>query len=727
MSNNPIDHLDHIGHISESPDFSDFRTQYRHLLAVVKASIQREPGSDITLGKMIDLEQWMIDLKTKLIQEDNTETQEPLTEEQELYISRLFSRKQIGESLNNLLDTCCQRLDTILAKGQTSVEELIKKLNIHHIHCSDRTLVPTGVGEILPGDGSSVDITPQPQVRLTELISLLRENGIFTDDLTLVTGENESSMIRQSTYILVEIPRIGSQVLVCNELSEGTYVNSKWFDREYYFSHTKEQFTEDGLVMVPYNENNPESWKEQIIFLLSLDNETDSGKVDVQRQEALRVEIRGRYTPEEWVKMTAKEKTGVNIAGLGLVAISSVFGVDGNPVNNQLRHLELGLKIFGENNTVIRPQWKKLLSEHEEREKLTNNPELLTETINESYTPEKWIIMTHKEKLGVNIAGLGLTAISSVFGVDGSPEGNNLVHLELGLKIYGEDNSVIRPEWKKLQSEQAEREKLKNNPELLTTKIKRLCTPKKWVKMTVKEKTGVNVAGLGLYAISSVFGVDGNPVNNQLLHLELGLKIFGENNTIIRPQWKKLQSEQAEREKLKNNPELLTTKIKRLCTPEKWVKMTRKEKKNFKISGMGCKAISSAFGVDGSKINNQLVHLVLGLKIFGENNAVILPLWKKLQSEQAEREKLTNNSELLAETIKESYTPEKWVKMNKKEKAGVCVAGLGLAAISSRFAVDGNPVRNKHAHLELGLKIYGEDSSVILPEWKKLQSEHSYR
>jgi len=411
--------------------------------------------------------------------------------------------------------------------------------------------------------------------------------------------------------------------------------------------------------------------------------------------------------------MTYKEKVGVEIAGIGLHAISSLFGVDGSPTSNQLAHLELGSIMFGEGNATIQPLLQKLQSKHTEREKFTNNPELLIAKLKEMYTPEKWVKMTRREKKGFKITGIGLYAIASVFGVEGNPADSQLLHLELGLKIFGENNAVILPQWNKLLSEQAEREKLKNNPELLAETIKESFTSEKWAKMANKEKQCFKIAGFGLKAIASVFGVDGNPANNNLVHLELGLKIFGENNAVILPQLKKLQSELAEQEKFKNNPELLAETIKGLCSPEKWAKMPKKERFRFKIAGLGLAAIARIFGVDGKPTSNKLANLDLGLKIYGEDNSVILPLWKKLQSELAEQEKFKNNPELLAETIKGSHTPEKWVKMTCKEKNRFKIAGLGLVTISSKFGIDGSPACNQLVHLELGLKIYGKDNNTI--------------
>jgi len=128
-------------------------------------------------------------------------------------------------------------------------------------------------------------------------------------------------------------------------------------------------------------------------------------------------------------------------------------------------------------------------------------------------------------------------------------------------------------------------------------------------------------------------------------------------------------------------------------TAKDWAEMDTKEKKAFKIEGLGLVAIATRFGVAGKPAGNHSVHLELGRKIYGDCPEL--------------KDELTL-AELRAGVLLEKRTAKDWAEMDKKEKQAFKIEGLGLDAIATRFGVAGRPAGNHSVHLELGRKIYGE-------------------
>lgn len=70
-------------------------------------------------------------------------------------------------------------------------------------------------------------------------------------------------------------------------------------------------------------------------------------KVDVRSQQGLRNGILKQFPkPEELARLTVRQRNAVKIGGMGLFAIATRFGVEGDPIDNTKYYLELGRKIL---------------------------------------------------------------------------------------------------------------------------------------------------------------------------------------------------------------------------------------------------------------------------------------------------------------------------------------------------------------------------------------------
>lgn len=64
------------------------------------------------------------------------------------------------------------------------------------------------------------------QPRLAMLLEGLQRKGIFTDDLILHKGRRQPGQMRERPYHIVEIPRLGAQIAVCDWVGEVTLVST---------------------------------------------------------------------------------------------------------------------------------------------------------------------------------------------------------------------------------------------------------------------------------------------------------------------------------------------------------------------------------------------------------------------------------------------------------------------------------------------------------------------
>jgi len=301
-------------------------------------------------------------------------------------------------------------------------------------------------------------------------------------------------------------------------------------------------------------------------------------------------------TPGAWMTISGGEKEKFKpYGGKGLIAISRIFGIKGDPTSNSRVMAELGVQIYGdhkvfdellaENPTV---SWTQVVWKMKLLEKVP--------------TPEEWMRMSAAEKKNFKPYGnKGLLALAGIFGVKGSPISYNRVLAELGVQIYGVGHECIECE---LWSEKEWQMKL----------IERVPTLEAWMRMTYTEKEKFKPYGnKGLIAIAGVFGVKGDTVSNSRVMAELGRKIYGDHMVFD--------------DALAENPTESWTQevwkmklLEKVPTPEAWMRMSAKEKLNFKpYGGKGLIAIAGIFGVTGNPIGYSRVMTELGKKIYGDH------------------------------------------------------------------------------------------------------------
>jgi hypothetical protein len=489
------------------------------------------------------------------------------------------TRRKIG----NLLEFMHERYERYLSKSdQTDL------LTVE----SDNIILPPDYERagITPGKGGGVE-DPRFQERIRQLLLLLEQNGIYSDDIVLIRGKVTDNMMRKESYVIVEIPKLNREILICDQVGEATFVIYGIQGRKHLALKSKDDLQNElgaRITKIVYREE--AQWEEEVIqTLFKAVDLNELKKVDVRTLEGLRTEIlKQKPTPEEWADMTQKEKSQFKVSGIGLRAIATKFDIEGNPIYNHKFHLELGRKIYGEEHKCLK---------YEEKPDLTLD-EIKEEILRQKPTPEEWANVKRKGKKSFKISGMGLVAIAKRFGIEDNPIGNYNSHLELGRKIYGEEHKCLQCEEK---SKYPKLDAVQIKEEILKLKS----TPEPWADMDYREKPLFKISGMGLIAIAKRFGIEGDPIGNRKFHLELGRKIYGEGHECL----KEFTNDQ------------FVVKIKELkSTPQEWANMTIKEKLSFKTFDIGLRAIATRFGIEGNPIYNRKFHLELGRKIYGEEH-----------------------------------------------------------------------------------------------------------
>ena len=672
-------------------------------------------------------------------------------------------------TVSALLDKWSKRgLDLLSGDSTQEVSKKLESLGVL-VTSSDLVFVETDSAPLTRGDGGGTWTRERVEPRLQQLIAHLQLTGIHKDDLVVRVGTVRDDMMRSEPYVIVEIPALSKEVVVCNQVGEITFVSSQRMGPDFYASRTKEQLkATQGIDVVTYHRQ--EQWLEDVTRLLFRDGEPH--KVDVRDREAIRnavLSIEG-MSPAVWVEMSKAERQCFKVpgCGIGFLALARRFDVRGDVIARNDFLLELGERIFGF-GTVISDAL---------RIARASPDELRTMIVDGGVTAESWARMTQIERSKFRVPGtnIAVRALATRFGVRGDPRALRDIHLQLGEKIFGLGTVIsserenkplsvddIRDALKKggitaeswLAQDSAERARFRvpgtdmalkalasrfdvsENPysklgflalgerifgegigakyvEELKSLIKETgVTEREWVRMGTREKISFKVPGtdMGLQALATRLGVTGNPHRGPVVFLELGERIFGEGAVIASA----LELARASDEMRGWSPEKLTAAITSDgMTAEKWAGMDFKARRAYRVPGstIGLKALARRFGVTGNPVGRYDDHLELATQIFGAQGVISEKLGTVINSDRVRKLPL---EELTAQIKKMVPSADSWVSMTVPVKQAFKVpdSDMGWRSVATRFGIQGCPISSSVFFLELGVKIFGEEPVIV--------------
>ncbi|MSR68136.1 hypothetical protein EXS65_04950, partial [Candidatus Peribacteria bacterium] len=404
------------------------KAQYRLMLAETLRSARTYGGDETSFDRLIEtgdrLDQWM---------RNTFGSGKKLDDEAEEKIAEKADAPKV-RTIDSVLDIASKSFRAAMEEPRTLGEKL-KKLSIVH-STIDRVLLPPGTQEVIGEDGTGEWKEAKTEPRIERLLAVLQEHGIFTDDLIVTLGITKPNMMRKESYALIEIPRIGREVLVCNQVGEATFVSRGHLDLQTYLQKTKEEIGElegvERIVSPGLGE-----WETRVIEALLKDiSAGETRKIDIKNMDALRRAIMEKcQTGKEWMGMTQKQRHAFKIAGRGEIAIATALGLKlKNACRNPYEHALLGQAIYGSTIEI-----SQALNDEKEWLVIAEKPEKLKELVRAAFpTAKGWIGMINKQMTEFKISGRGERAIATALGLKlKNPCGNSYEHALLGQAIYG--------------------------------------------------------------------------------------------------------------------------------------------------------------------------------------------------------------------------------------------------------------------------------------------------
>jgi len=192
------------------------------------------------------------------------------------------------------------------AKSAESLEELCDSFGIVYQNMPE-VLVPTFGKRPQTGSGAGFERGAYKD-KLGELMPYLIESKLFGEHILVTEGVVRNDQMRDYPYVLIEIPELKKQILICNQLGEAVFVSQKWMGREIFAQADKEELQkEHGLDRVVYDRGG--KWLEQVKDLLLENIEgkpeaknadfsealKDRPKVDVRKFALARAEVLNKF------------------------------------------------------------------------------------------------------------------------------------------------------------------------------------------------------------------------------------------------------------------------------------------------------------------------------------------------------------------------------------------------------------------------------------------------
>lgn len=328
-----------------SPDHH-LKATYRQYLAKALYAIHSYKGAEKdyqhVMEVLINLEKWLNeqfgeDSQSNLLEKATKRL--PTSLEREI-ISQFQSRPD--RTVDDLLLFTQKRLEILLNKEHP---DEITFVEFDEVFFPTDQITHLGANEV-NNDGT----IEKPFIpKLNRLIILLQQNGIFLDDIIIIRGKVTPTMTRKYPYIIVEIPRLRKEVLICEQYGEATYIVNGILNRHYFSEHKKDRLLEDYPTRVEVVElRNREQWESDICNALFSEAIFEE-KIDIRNIESVRQAIMNEVpTAKDWVDMNRSKRAKFKIGGKGLKALARVFGVNGDPGNSTKVYYELGRQIFGD-------------------------------------------------------------------------------------------------------------------------------------------------------------------------------------------------------------------------------------------------------------------------------------------------------------------------------------------------------------------------------------------
>jgi hypothetical protein len=187
--------------------------EYQELQANAEAAIDlftlAESAEDDLLAELIPFEEYLIARLTR------AETDIIIEEYLNRAIQNLYHRITFANSS-----------DTIFTELKESGAAIVEY---------DHVFLPPDDGQLQTATSDTPnEYKVKTEPRLLMAITALKSLGIYGDDLIIRIGKVDNDMMRKHPYIVLEIPRINKQIILCEQIGNRTFVSHEILDPKHF-------------------------------------------------------------------------------------------------------------------------------------------------------------------------------------------------------------------------------------------------------------------------------------------------------------------------------------------------------------------------------------------------------------------------------------------------------------------------------------------------------------
>ncbi len=687
----------------------DYRQALLPALRAVKAFRGTEASAERVLNEAIRAENW---IKETFPGRSVADAERDLTKQGRL------------PSFNDILGRCLTRL-TSLFRNEASVSGVLSGLSIPIREVSG-VLVPPAESEVNPeaqGDRSDQKKGTAFKDRFLKLLTELQQMGVYADDLIVHRGQLLKSQARQASYLLVEIPRIQADILVCDQVGEATFVSTRPLGLQAYLQLTKpELMVTPGVHRVAHY--NDEQWSREIVTHLG--SKVLAPKIDISNMLSIRDGMKARFTAEELVAYDVKARNKFEVDGHKVYAIARGLGLPGRALAEEM-WLEVCARVYGEAHPAIAAPLEKAREERRVLDALGTARKLWATEFEKQFTPEQFIALptwgSTTRRQDVRVANRGLIGIATILGCESEPLKNTLEFLKFAADVWGKDHPVIR---RALVQERLRVRKVRHlggDPERWRKEIEKIAPMAAFIKLPMRSegdvigKQQLEIAGLSIDAIARALGVEGSPRSRRLPFLELCAKLWGEDPCFAK-ELHTLRAHESVGGDLRKDQEKWKSAIKERFTAEQFAQIPWSDdsggltRKGVKIAGKGLHSMGRIMGVAESAATSEEGFRGLFVAVWGKDDPAYSLLPQARQVDDKLLSALGTDPQKWRVEVEKKYSPEDFINLPQTGRAQIKIAGLGWFAMSTLLKTPGKKY-SLEAFVEMCAQLWGREHPAV--------------
>lgn len=594
--------------------------------------------------------------------------------------------------------------------------------------------LPEPIGQ---GEGGSVEVRFED--RLKPVLAMLQSRGVFADDLVLVSGPVVPGAMREVSYIQIDIPRLQRSILVCNQVEEATFIFHGLLPRSIATMASKSQLIATyGDRLCKVEKHGEAEWLgaiEQALFTDSLGVNVIRAKVNVVHAERLRKQLHAAISVERWAAMEQLERQELKVnvgkeispnGEIGIMALSSVFGIYRNAGSHRKLHIETGFRIYG-----LHPALMSVYERIVRHELVLAGDESAISTvrglvIKQVPTAEAWIAEAKLNRNNREFDGLKISALATLFGVTGLAARANQPYLELGIKIYGPVECLTQALGRLLIKVKIEGGDQIEKQRILGVIRQRVGSEAEWMLMESRTRKGIRIDGYTFNELGSLLGISGNVIYTFRWWLELGLMVFpGAKNLLLAyrqnvAEINAIAGSKSARKKIRG---LIKAHFKSSLS---WLECDYEARLHLSIADRGITYLGALFEIGGNPISSTIAFIELGMAIYGRSDPALAVAYKEaVRLVKAREGDPIARAELLtivrADCSTQGINDANWMEFFCKAKS-LLWAQVGITRLTTSLGM-----MNCSAHaravdfLSLGLLIFPE-SKILAKKYRELMN-----